>query len=127
MRHLRIILLAFLTASLAPQSAFAHAQLVSSIPENGAVVPAPITQLELVFTKVLRVTILKITREADKAEVPLAGSLPEGAASVAKIAVKPLIAGAYRVSWTGVSRDAHVISGTFSFTVTGAPPASPEK
>jgi methionine-rich copper-binding protein CopC len=34
---------------------------------------------------------------------------------------KPVPAGAYTVTWKGMSRDGHVVNGTFTFHVHGAP------
>ena len=50
------------------------------------------------------------------------GALPKTFEKAAKVAVEALEAGAYAVSWTAVSEDGHVMTGSFAFTVAGAPP-----
>lgn len=111
-----LVALGVAEALVAPR-ALAHAQLVSSIPTDGASVDAPPAQAELVFNEEINPAFAQIV-VADAADIahsmtpvvagpkvtsPLPDGLPEG-----KVSVR------YRV----VSKDGHPISGAVTFTLT---------
>jgi methionine-rich copper-binding protein CopC len=118
-------LLALITALALASPAIAHVKLVASTPSDGAILAVPVSKLELVFSKILRLTNVRVTRQNDSKDIPLAGSLPNDAAERISISVEPLPSGNYTVDWTGVSRDGHVMKGTFSFTVATAEATQP--
>jgi methionine-rich copper-binding protein CopC len=105
----------------------AHVKLIASTPSDGAILAVPVSKLELVFSKILRLTNVRVTRQNDSKDIPLAGSLPNDAAERISVSVEPLTSGNYTVDWTGVSRDGHVMKGAFSFTVaTAEAPQTPQ-
>jgi methionine-rich copper-binding protein CopC len=122
MRFARLAAVALFVALAATGSAFAHAKMKASIPADGATVPAGLSQIELTFSHPMRLTLVRLHRAADDADVPLPGALPKSFAEAATVPVDTLTAGAYEVSWTAVSEDGHVMKGHFAFKVT-APPA----
>ena len=98
-------------------SVFAHAKMATTIPADGAYVAAGLSEIELAFTKPMRLTVLKITRSDDGQRVTPSDGLPKTFAKAARIMVPPLTFGAYRVNWTAVANDGHVMSGQFVFTI----------
>lgn len=113
---LRTLLLPLLLA--APLAAFAHTHLEKTVPANKSRVQA-VQKLELHFTDTVQLTELSLRRDNEPAQ-PLA--LPRESGSDFTIAVQPLAAGEYVVSWTAESDDTHISTGKFSFTVGAATP-----
>ena len=106
-----------------PTAALAHAKMTASTPKDGSTVAAGLSQIELNFSKPLRLSMVHV-RDAAQHEVPLKSELPTPLASEVKIDVESLTPGSYQVSWTAVAEDGHVMKGTFAFSVkAGAPPA----
>lgn len=99
-------------------NAFAHSQMNESIPADGATIAAGLEQIELKFTDDLRLTLVKISRapEQDSGELSIT-RIPKAFTSHVTLSVPPLEAGAYTITWTGVGKDGHVMSGSFSFSV----------
>ena len=120
MRLIMSALFAVLFVVAGGGSACAHAKMAASIPEDGATVPAGLTQVQLDFSKPMRVTVVRVTRMGDQASTPLKAELPSTFVMSAKLPLKPLAAGSYEVSWTAVADDGHVMNGVFKFTVTEA-------
>ena len=105
---------------LSPSLALAHAQLLSSVPENQASVQTPPKELALHFSEAVRLTALTVTRDGERPQQ--IGSLPASTVKDFSIAAPVLAAGHYSVSWRALAPDAHVMTGTFAFTVgAGAP------
>ena len=117
--------LALIAALLLATPAFAHAKLVASTPSDGAILAVPISRIEFVFSKILRLTNVRVTRQNDSKDIPLAGDLPVEASDRISVAVAPLPSGNYAVNWTGVSRDGHIMKGAFSFSVATAEAPKP--
>lgn len=103
-----------------PVSALAHAKMTSSVPKDGATVATGLSEIELVFSHPMRLTLIKIMRGKEKADVPAKGELPKAFVTSAKITVEPLPGGSYEVSWTAVSDDGHIMNGGFNFAVADA-------
>jgi methionine-rich copper-binding protein CopC len=101
----------------------AHAKMTTSVPADGATVPAGLSEIEMSFSHPMRLTLVRVHGAVDDKDVELRGALPKGFAESAKVPIDILAAGAYDVSWTAVSEDGHVMKGHFSFKVTG--PAAP--
>lgn len=114
-KALAALLLVFLLA--APVTALAHAKLTQSSPANGATVPAGLTQIQIQFSKPLRLTVVKIAHADASGDVVEAGALPKDPTKSATFAVPPLQSGPYEVSWTAVATDGHVMTGHFQFSV----------
>ena len=103
-------------------TALAHATMTASMPKDGSTVAAGLSQIELNFSKPLRLSMVHV-RDAAQREVALKSELPSPLASAVKIDVESLTPGSYRVSWTAVAEDGHVMKGAFAFSVeANAPP-----
>lgn len=127
---MHVIRLAFLPVLLliaGTVTAAAHAKMASSVPEDGATVPAGLSEVQLDFSKPMRLTAVHVTRTGDKQEVAAKGKLPASFQKSAKIALDPLPTGAYEVHWSAVADDGHVMDGTFKFTVTEAKATAPSQ
>lgn len=71
-------------------------------------VEAPVSKITLATTAGAAVPLDALTRDAAK-DAPLVAKLP-----------KPLAVGAYKVTWKAMSKDGHVVNGTFGFRVGAA-------
>lgn len=98
-------------------TASAHARMTASMPKDGATVPSPLSEIALNFSHPMRLTLVSVIHAGDDKQIPLTSALPKTAEKSAKIAIDPLAAGSYTVSWTGVGEDGHVMKGTFAFSV----------
>ena len=105
-------------------AASAHAKMNASVPKAGATVPAGLSEIELSFSKPLRLTVVHVMRAAEHQEITVTSGPPKSFASSAKLTVDPLPAGPYEVSWTAVADDGHVMSGSFKFSVGDAQQAA---
>ena len=123
MKLIQTAVLATLLVMAAQATAFAHAKMTASTPKDGSTVTAGLSQIELNFSKPLRVSMVHV-RDAAQHEVPLKSKLPAPLASAVKIDVESLTPGSYQVSWTAVAEDGHVMKGTFAFSVKAAAPPS---
>ena len=122
MRRMRLAAAAlfFLTSTVA---ALAHAKMTESTPADGASVAGAVSEIQLKFSHPMRLTLVKVHRDDDDADLSLKSPLPKAFTSSAKLDVEPLGAGAYEVRWTAVSEDGHVMKGHFGFTVNAGSPA----
>lgn len=129
MRTIKSAALSILLMAAATTTALAHAKMTTSIPKDGAVVPAGLSEIELSFSKPLRLTLVHVIRAPDKekTEVPLTSKLPSSFVNSAKVAVGALPAGPYEVSWKAVADDGHVMGGSFKFSVGEAKQAQPSQ
>jgi len=124
-RHAGAVALGILLVLVIALPALAHADLVSSTPEDGAVLEAPPTSVTLTFSEGL---------DAGKSSVRLTG--PDGLVDAGKPAKDgattmgltglDLGPGDYSVKWVAAADDGHIERGTLGFTVTQPtpPPAS---
>jgi methionine-rich copper-binding protein CopC len=124
MKLIQTAALATLLLMGAQATALAHAKMTASTPKDGSTVAAGLSQIELNFSKPLRLSMVHV-RDAAQHEVPLKSELPTALASVVKVDVESLTPGSYQVSWTAVAEDGHVMKGSFAFSVEAA--ASPTK
>lgn len=121
-RRLVALSAALLLALIGGSPALAHASLVSSDPEDRAVVASPPTVVTLRFSEGL---------DADKSSFRLAG--PDGDVGTGRLTKDggrvmaleglTLEPGAYTIKWTVGSKDGHVERGRLTFTV--SPPTPP--
>lgn len=117
MKSLRLTLLAFAIA-MSVSHAFAHSEMNKSVPRDGETVAAGLSQIEMEFTNDLRLTLAKISREVGKGAEEIAITrIPKAFTSHVTLSVPSLQAGDYKVTWTGVGKDGHVMSGSFTFAV----------
>lgn len=111
---------------LAPLSASAHDELVSSDPAADATVSALPAEIALTFSGL-------VSTEAGANEIAVTDasgtSLVDGAPTVDDTVVTQKLtgeaSGAITVIWKVVSSDGHPVSGQYSFEVTGAPTPTP--
>ena len=105
--------------------ASAHSQLVSSTPEDGAVLSAPPTEVAFTFDEDLLagVDVIAIT-DADGNVVTSTPVEPQGP-TVRMPWPAGLPAGMYQVSYRVVSGDGHPVTGAITITVEAAPSAPP--
>src|SRR5438128_6854176 len=98
-----------------PPAAVAHPQLVTASPEPGAVAPAPPRAITLAFSEdaIARASSMRVT--GPRGAVPVgrvgAGSL-HGTLTAGLGRLAP---GIYRVRWSALGRDGHLVSGIFAF------------
>ena len=108
-----------------PAAAFAHAKMTASVPKDGSIVPVGLSEIELDFSKPLRLTVVHVMRTPEQKEISLTSELPKSFVKTAKLKVGTLPAGAYEVSWTAAADDGHVMNGSFKFSVNEAEHAKP--
>ncbi len=95
---------------------FAHPILVSSIPDNGAVISRLPPRLVLRFNNRVEKALCRIALvDAGGRSTPLSVATGEGD-EAALIAPMPAVPpGSYRVDWRVLSADGHFVSGSLSF------------
>jgi copper transport protein len=101
---------------MAPQIAFAHAELVSTTPENGAHLDAAPDEIVLTFSEPVGIVEGGTSLHAGDVEPQVLTPRAEGATIIVPLGEK-LDDGAFTVQWRVISADSHPISGTVSFTV----------
>jgi methionine-rich copper-binding protein CopC len=109
----------FLLAAVISTGALAHAHLERSVPSAGSTVQAAPERIELSFNENLEPAFSTIEVVDQRGEHKEQGKadIDPGNGKVLRIALKPLIAGVYKVVWRVVSIDTHRSSGSFNFTV----------
>lgn len=107
-------LLAGAIVVFAASAALGHAKLGSTVPADGAVLSKMPAEIVLTFSKRLRLTRVRMTRDAGKAVDLEAG---KSFATRFVIPVKGGGKGQYRVEWRGLAADGHAMRGAFSFRV----------
>ena len=116
-----LVALAIVLVGVSPASA--HAELVSTDPEEGAVLDAAPASVTLTFNEPVRLTSQEVA-VYDAEGDPVGSSAEANGAEVAvTLAATDLADGTYVVSWNVLSGDGHPISGALTFSV-GEPSAS---
>ena len=118
MGRLSAIAIAFcLGSALTSLPAYAHAELVRSIPAAGSTVSSPPPALTLVFSEAIVLHFSHVqVRTADGAAVAIGKPRP-GPRDGLVASLPGLRAGVYIVTWHAVSADTHRTQGRFTFTV----------
>lgn len=114
-------LLATLTTVLLlalPGLASAHTGLSASQPADGEVLHESPEKIELIFASEVRLINLVIAADNDQ-PVELGDYRSPDAASALSVTLPTLTPGIYSAKWTVMGGDAHKMSGSFSFTVSG--------
>ena len=95
-----------------------HLHLVKSVPAANATVGAAPDSIRLWFSQApeLKLTSVKVTGPRTTA-VPIAPLAARDSALVVAAVKSKMAAGAYTVAWRTMSKDGHVVRGTFAFTV----------
>jgi copper resistance protein C len=96
--------------------AFAHAHLKLSDPAAGATVTQAPKELTLTFTEELEPAMSGVAVTDDKGR-PMEAKPATISGDTMTVAVKPLAAGLYHVSWHAVSVDTHRTAGNYDFTI----------
>ena len=106
-----------------PLSALPHLKLLRSSPAADTVLTASPDAIRLYLSEPTQAPVSKITLATDAgvavALAPLTRDTTKNAPLVAKL-VKPIGNGAYKVTWKAMSKDGHVVDGTFNFRVGAA-------
>jgi len=127
--RLRAGLVAVAIASVAvllpATGAFAHALRISSVPDNGAVVKTPPSEVTVTFSEVPdpALSSLRVLDSSGMAHQQGKAAAVPGQPATLQVAVGHLDNGVYTVTWQTLSHvDGHIASGSFAFGV-GASPA----
>lgn len=116
------VLFAALVIALATPGARAHAAFVTSTPAPDSTVAAP-AAVTIIFSQAVSRADTRITVSGPAGVVSGATSVNDRTASAP---LQGAGAGVYTVQWSNVSlEDGHEASGSFQFTVAGAPAAQP--
>lgn len=106
-------------------AASAHTDLTSSTPADGATLDTLPSSIGLTFSDDMSQEYAKVALTAPDG-TPAAAGEPQVDGKSASLAVKPgLPSGKYTVGYRVVSADGHPVSGSYSFTVLAAAPATP--
>ena len=120
------VLLAILFLVVGAANASAHAVLVSSDPAENATLPTNPERVNATFNEQMQPAFAAMTVIG-----PDGGQWSDGEVAVQgaviSVGVRPLgPAGIYTVNYRATSADGHVVSGSWSYTVTESPPAQAE-
>ncbi len=116
MKHLVVAVAAGL--ALYAGQASAHAFLKTATPAVGSTVQQPPSQVVIDFTEDVEPKFSTITvQDASGGAVQTGDVQLQGGNTHLAIAVKPLKAGTYTVTWHATAVDTHKTEGHFSFTV----------
>lgn len=111
-----------LVLALTALPAFAHATLERTSPPDGAVLAASPPVVEIRFHSAVSLTAVMVVA-ADKSSRRLE-FVPQGSAMLFQLPRPALAAGRNRIQWKGLSKDGHVISGSFSIEIRPPAPAA---
>ena len=98
-------------------SVWAHAYPAVSVPNNGATLKEPPSEVRIQFTEAIEMAFSSVTVTGPNKEVVSQGKLRKLADDTVAIGLKPLQAGNYTVEWQVLSVDTHVTEGVLRFTI----------
>jgi copper transport protein len=99
---------------------FAHASLLSTFPEDGAMLQEAPAQVRLVFNEPVQLTQLQVL-DSNGQVLPLENLVSSGNAPQGDLPAE-MPEGVYIVSWRAISADSHPVGGSFVFLVGAADP-----
>lgn len=102
--------------SMIATSAFAHSQVDTTTPENGAVVVEVPSEVSLNFSDEIRLTRVQMIHQ-DLHTVPLDLGDQTSFDHVFTLPLQGMGDGIYRIEWRGLGVDGHAMQGAFTFTV----------
>lgn len=120
---LALLAVVALAGAARPSLAMRHLKLNRSSPAADTVLSASPDAIRLWLSEPTQAPVSKITlTTAAGVAVALAPLTRDSAASAPLVAklVKPIGAGSYTVTWKAMSKDGHVVNGTFGFRVATA-------
>lgn len=110
----KLAILACITALAT--GAFAHSEVDTTTPENGATMGEVPDEIGLTFAKDIRLTRVEMVHQNHPAvDLDLGAQTRFDRAFT--LPLQGLGTGTYRIDWRGLSVDGHAMKGTFSFTV----------
>lgn len=100
--------------------ALAHSPMKGSVPADGDELVSVPETIEMNFAAPARVTKIEMTHTNGDANHRVTLDIPTRD-KIETISLTPdfMGAGTYQIDWRALSEDGHVITGSFSFTVTG--------
>lgn len=104
--------------------ALAHAELVAADPAPGEVVAGPVDQIILTFDSTIT-PMSQIQLIASDFGLAASWSQSVKGATLTATLDEPLPSGTYTLTWTAVSPDSHMTTGSFQFGVAQAKPRLP--
>lgn len=110
-------LLELFVIGTATPPAWAHAYPAVSVPNNGATLKEPPSEVRIQFTEAIEMAFSAVTVIGPNKEVVSQGKLRKLADDSVAIGLKPLQAGNYTVEWQVLSVDTHVTEGVLRFTI----------
>ncbi len=96
---------------------WAHAYPAVSVPNNGATLKEPPSEVRIQFTEAIELAFSAVTVIGPNKEIVSQGKLRKLADDSVAIGLKPLQAGNYSVEWQVLSVDTHVTEGVLRFTI----------
>lgn len=124
-RRIALLLLAVLAAVvLAPSTAFAHADLASSNPQDGATIRIMPETITLTLSENVREPAFVVVTGPDGTRVNSDDVAVSGDTVTATVD-QPAPAGTYSVAYRIISADAHSVTGTLDFQVLAGPSPTP--
>ncbi|MEO8570575.1 MAG: copper resistance protein CopC [Chloroflexota bacterium] len=124
-RGAALLLLASFATLISPGVAAAHADLVIPTPADKATVRAPLTEVAGIFSEAMTPSGSSLLVKESSGSTVASGTVdPTDTTRMIATPATPLGAGSYSVEWTSNSMDLHVERGTWTFTVTAAPPSA---
>ena len=112
------LLITLLCSFLFPPQLFAHSKMAESSPAAGETVKTGLAAIKLNFAKAVRVTLVKITQDDNDEPIEPTSELPKSFTDKVELTVPPMAPAAYKVEWTAVAEDGHVMKGEVAFKVT---------
>ena len=97
------------------QPLFAHSNLASSVPEDGAQTKT-VTEIQLAFSAPVRLTAMKL-HNTDGTEIALGPVAAEPSVSHTITIHDRLAPGMYAATWRSIGADSHVVNGDLRFVV----------
>jgi copper transport protein len=101
--------------------AAAHATVISTTPENGAILDQPITTVEVTFNEVVEPRDVTVVDERGERT-----DIEHGRAETLEIPIDTSGGGWFAVSWRVISADGHPVSGAITFRVGAGTAEAPE-
>lgn len=118
-----VLAVAAIAVAARPISALPHLKLLRSSPAADTVLTKSPDAIKLFLSEPTQAPVSKITLATDAGAVialaPLTRDTAKDAPLVAKL-TKPIANGSYKVTWKAMSKDGHVVDGTFNFRVNAA-------
>jgi len=105
-----------LTLLFVSSQLWAHAELKTSLPKNGAMLMQSPEKLQLEFTKAVRLIKVTLSTKAGQ-NIPLNFDGTSKASIVHSILIPKLSPSNYQVNWLAMGGDTHKMKGRFNFNV----------